>query len=44
VREPLSAAMVYLLDIEKCFDRFVKDFTRIAITCERFIAFLNKHD
>jgi hypothetical protein len=32
VREPLSAAMVYLLDIKKCSDRFVKDLSSIATT------------
>jgi len=30
------------LILKKCFDRFVKDFTRIAITCEGFIAFINR--
>jgi len=36
--------MVYLLDVKKCFDGFVKDNLRIAITCEGFIAFLNRLD
>jgi len=36
--------MVYLLELKKCFDRFVKDFTSIAITCGSFIAFINKLD